>query len=152
MTLPRTLVLAAAISLAAFSRVDAQHEPAPVKVENHRPVAAHSAEHMSGWKALDAYHSTMMAVWHPAKEKNDFAPIRTQAEKLAQDADVWANAAIPQPCDTPDNRANIAKVKEESRALAVMVQSATDEQIRPALKALHDRFEVVNRSCKTTHH
>jgi len=153
MNIPGTFALAAALAFAALTPAAAQHEPAPVKIEKDRPAAAqHSMEHMSGWKELDAYHTVMMAVWHPAKEKNDLAPIRAQAAKLAQAAEVWVKAAIPSACDTPDNRTNIVKVSEESRALATLVQAGRDEQVKPALKALHDRFELVNRSCKVAHH
>ena len=120
-----------------------------------KPGAAHtghSMEHMSGWKELDAYHMVMMQVWHPAKEKGDLAPIRAQAGKLADAADTWAKAAVPSACDTPDNRSNIAKVQTESRALVTLAASGSDADLKAALAAVHERFELVNRGCKVSHH
>ena len=141
-----------ALSFAAFSSAAAQHEHPPTKVEKDTPATGHSAEHMSGWKELDAYHMVMMQVWHPAKEKNDLAPIRAQAGKLATAADTWAKAQIPSACDTPENRANVAKVQAESRALVALAAAGADAEVKAALAALHDRFELVNRGCKVSHH
>lgn len=116
--------------------------------EGHGASATGSMEHSSGWKELDAYHMVMMQVWHPAKEKGDMAPIRAKAGALAASADVVAAAAIPGACDTPANRGDVAKVQAESRALAALVASnASDTAVLAALRALHDRFETVNRGC-----
>jgi hypothetical protein len=148
-------VLVVSLSFIALSRASAQHEHPPVKVEKDKPAAArggHAQEHMSGWKELDAYHMIMMQVWHPAKEKGDLAPIRAQAGKLADAADAWANATVPSACDTPDNRANIAKVRTESRALVALAGSGGDADLKAALAAVHERFELVNRGCKASHH
>ena len=148
-------VLVASLSFVALSSASAQHEHPPVKVEKDKPAAAttgHTKEHMSGWKELDAYHMVMMQVWHPAKEKGDLAPIRAQASKLADAADVWAKAAVPSACDTPDNRSNIAKVQTESRALVTLAASGSDADLKAALAAVHERFELVNRGCKVAHH
>ena len=145
-------VVIVSLSFVALSSAAAQHEHPPTKVEKDKPAAAHSQEHMSGWKELDAYHMVMMQVWHPAKEKGDLTAIRAQAAKLADAADVWAAAAIPSACDTPANRANIAKVKTESRALVALASNGADADVKAALAALHDRFELVNRGCKVAHH
>ena len=148
-------VLVVSLSFVALSSASAQHEHPPVKVEKDKPAAGHSGhsqEHMSGWKELDAYHMVMMQVWHPAKEKGDLAPIRGQAGKLADAADVWARATVPSACDTPDNRANIATIRTESRALVTLAGSGSDADLKAALAAVHERFELVNRGCKVSHH
>lgn len=110
--------------------------------------AGASNEHMSGWKELDAYHMVMMRVWHPAKDKGDLAPIRAQAGALAASADTLQKGAIPAACDTPVNRDHVATVQRDSRSLAQLVATGSDAAVLEALRALHDRFEVVNRGCK----
>lgn len=144
------LQLSLAVSLLAGTAV-AQSAPPVVKVEKDHP-AGHSMEHMSGWRELDAYHMVMMRVWHPAKEKSDLKPIRAEADALVKAADTWAKAGIPKECDTPENRAAIQKVQSESVALAALVKAGSDKDVMASLKALHDRFEVVNKSCKVKHH
>jgi hypothetical protein len=148
----RKSFLVVSLSFVALSSAAAQHEHQPTKVEKDKPAVAHSKEHMSGWKELDAYHMVMMQVWHPAKEKSDLAPIRARAATLADAADVWAAAPIPSACDTPANRANIARVRTESRTLVALASNGTDADVKAALAALHDRFELVNRGCKVAHH
>ena len=148
----RLAVLTTALSLAVTSTAGAQHEHPPIKVEKGTPTAGHSAEHMSGWKELDAYHMVMMQVWHPAKEKADLSPIRAQAGKLSDSAEQLAKAAIPAACDTPANRDAVARVLADSRALATLAASGSDAQVKDALAALHERFEVLNRGCKAGHH
>lgn len=151
----RLIAAVTSLSLLALAPAAAQqHEHAPVKVEKDKPAtpAGHSMEHMSGWKELDAYHMVMMQVWHPAKEKGDLAPIRAQASQLAASADTLAGAAIPPACDTPANREAVTKVQADSRALATLVASGTDMQVKDSLKALHDRFEVLNKGCRAQHH
>ena len=114
----------------------------------HGTAGSATMEHTSGWKELDAYHMVMMQVWHPAKEKGDLAPIRARASALAASADSVAAATVPAACDTPVNRAEVAKVQAESRALAGLVAgNASDEAVLAALRSLHERFETVNRGC-----
>lgn len=153
------VTLALLATLAVASRADAQqqgHAGHAGHAGQHQPAqgahAAHggSNEHMSGWKALDDYHMVMMGVWHPAKEAKDLKPIRARAGALAERAAALVGAAIPAACDTPANRENLAKVGKESAALAKLVASGSDADVFAALKALHDRFELVNRSCKVT--
>lgn len=148
----RSAIVVAVLLVAVSSTARAQHEHPPTKVEKDKPAASHSMEHMSGWKELDAYHMAMMQVWHPAKEKGDLAPTRAQAGKLADAADQLAKAAIPAACDTQANRDTVARVQADSRALAALVASGDDAQVKDALAALHERFEVLNRGCKAGHH
>ena len=155
MRTPRLIAAVTSLSLLALAPAAAQqHEHAPVKVEKDKPAApaGHSMEHMSGWKELDAYHMVMMQVWHPARETSDLAPIRAQASRLAASADTLAGAAIPAACDTPANREAVTTVRADSRALATLVASGTDAEVKDALKALHDRFEVLNKGCRAQHH
>jgi hypothetical protein len=149
MRLNRLALAVTVLSLTAVSAVGAQQQSIPVKKD--APAATHSKEHMAGWKELDAYHMVMMGVWHPAKEKADLKPIRAKADSLALAADVWAKAAVPKACDSPDNRAMIARVNADSKALATLVKTGSDADVMAALKAVHDRFEVVNRGCKVGH-
>jgi hypothetical protein len=134
---------------AATKDAHAGHGAAAAKGAHGAHGAAGSTnEHMSGWKELDAYHMVMMRVWHPAKEKGDLAPIRAQAGALAASAETLQKGAIPAACDTPANREHVAAVQRDSHALAALVGNGSDAAVLDALRALHDRFEVVNRGCK----
>lgn len=109
------------------------------------PMGAH---HASGWKELDDFHTVMMAVWHPVRESNDLGPIRAQAGTLAERADAWAGSTPPASCDAAAAREGTPAVAADARALAALVErNGTDEEVRSALSALHDRFEGVMHAC-----
>ena len=156
-----SLALAAAVLAAATATTAAaQQQPAPPPAGHgqHGQHGAgervakdgHGSDHAaSGWKEMDAFHRFMMETWHPASSGNDLRPIRAKAGAMADAARAWAAAAVPKACDTPQTRETVARVATESRALADLVArpAATDAEIKSALKALHDRFEVVEHGC-----
>jgi hypothetical protein len=150
---------AALLLLAAPAQAQhAGHHPAPAKSDSGAH-AAHGAPtavrkdapHASGgWKEMDAFHNVMAATWHPAGQKNDLKPLRAQAGALAEAARTWAAAPVPKACDTPATRGTIAGLATDARAIAdrVAKPASTDAELKAALKALHDRFETVEESCK----
>jgi hypothetical protein len=147
----RSAALAAALVVVAATAAGAQSQQAIPVQKDKAPAAAHTGEHTSGWKELDAYHQVMMKVWHPAKAKGDLAPLRASTAQLAAAADAWAKAAVPEACDNADTRANVSLVAKESAALAGSAGGA-DTEVMAKLKALHDRFELVNQGCKVPAH
>ena len=146
-----------AVALVA-SAAAAQHSPAHQPPAGGTKVAKEPAEHgghhaaSSGWKELDAFHTLMMQTWHPASGANDLAPARAKAGAMADAARAWAAAAVPAGCDTAEVRATVARLATESRALADLAArpETTDAALKAALKALHDRFEVVEHGCHAT--
>lgn len=128
-----------------------EHASGHAAPDSSAPAAAH-AMHSSGWAELDDFHMVMMATWHPAKQKNDLAPIRARAAEMAAAADRWAESAAPGKCASPETEKAVAKVAAGSRALAGLVErNATDEEVKAALAALHDEFEGVEHGCADAH-
>lgn len=115
------------------------------------PLSAQEHHARSGWKELDAYHDVMSATWHPAKN-NDLKPIRAQADSLSASARRWSESKVPTACDTKPIKDAIADVVTGSAKVAQLVAAdATDADLRAALSAVHDRFEVVEKGCKPGH-
>lgn len=164
--LARLVLPAAGAALLLFAApAQAQHEghhPAPAKADSAKAHATHAAHgaptqvkkdapHAAGgWKEMDAFHNVMAATWHPAGQKNDLAPLRARAGELAAAARTWAAAPVPKACDTPATRSTVAGLATDARAIADLVAqpASTDAALKAALKALHDRFETVEESCK----
>lgn len=117
---------------------------------HHAQPAKPAADHaVSGWAALDAYHGFMMATWHPAKGKNDLAPLRAKATDMAVSAKALAESTPPKACDTPALRAAARGLAPATTNLAVAVaRGATDAELKAALSALHDQFETIESGCK----
>lgn len=102
----------------------------------------------SGWKELDAYHALMQATWHPAEEFGDMEPIRAKAMALASAATALAASTPPTRCGAPKLMETAKALAPQTRTVADMVKkNATNNQIKDSLKALHERFEVLEAGC-----
>lgn len=150
----RRLALTIALTAAVAAPLSAQTATAaqpPVKKDDH---AAMHAEHMKqgakadAWKELDAYHMLMMATWHPAKDKNDLAPMRGMAEAMVASAKAVAASKAPAMCQKPELAKAQAGLPAETQKVAALVSSkADDATLKAALKGLHDAFEVLEEGC-----
>ena len=104
----------------------------------------HGAAKAEGWKELDAYHQLMMATWHPAKDKNDLAPIRAKAAEMVASAKLVAASTSPTACQQPDLlKAQAALPMETEKVAAMVAAKASDVDLKAGLKGLHDRFDVL---------
>ena len=103
---------------------------------------------MSPWKELDAYHTLMMATWHPAKDKGDMAPMRAKAGDMVASATLLAASTAPKGCDAPKLKEAAAALPAATQAVAELVLTkASDAALKDALKGLHDKFEVLEMGC-----
>jgi hypothetical protein len=110
------------------------------KHENHEPKK-------TVWAELDAYHTVMSQTFHPAEEGN-LKPVLTRSQELADKAKVLANSTVPEKYQKKDVGAILKKLEQESLALHQMVTSKkSDEEIKKAIFALHDRFHEVMEKC-----
>lgn len=106
-----------------------------------------SAGDSNKWNELSAFHDVMSATFHPMEE-GDFKPIRARANEMAAKAKQWADSTPPKIYEKPEIKTNVAKLAQESKALAGLVaKSATDAQIKEWLSALHDRFHAIAGLC-----
>jgi hypothetical protein len=101
------------------------------------------------WKELDDFHAVMAETYHPL-EDGDFKPIRQRANELAARAKDWAASAVPENYTTkPEFKAVMDSLVKESQALAEMIaKNASDQEVKAALTALHDRFHQVEGMCQ----
>ena len=138
---PMTRSLLTAVSLSALVFV------APLTAQS----MDHGSDHhmSSGWKEMDAFHTLMAATWHPAKA-NDLKPIRAKADSLSLAAQAWSKAKVPMACDTGPLKTAIADVVTGTAKVEQLVaKSASDADLHAALHDVHERFEVVEKGCKT---
>lgn len=99
-----------------------------------------AADDSGKWSELSAFHDVMSATFHPMEE-GDFNPIRNRASEMATIATKWAGSTPPKVYDRLEIKTNVAKLAQESKALAALVaKKASDAQIKESLSALHDRF------------
>ena len=101
----------------------------------------------SGWGELDAFHSLLMATWHPA-EKDSVALARSLAATLSAAADAWVKSKGPKACDNAAMRQALPEIVASTKAYAsVAANSAKDADVKAALKKVHDGFEKAAMPC-----
>lgn len=155
-----TLLAAIALAFAHQATLQAQSKQPPEKKEQKAtpPAMDHSKmdhSQMAGgkaeaWKELDAFHMQMMATWHPAKGQNDMAPLKAKVGDMVAAAKVLAASKAPAGCQKPEMLKVQAELPVESQKLADMVKNkASDADLKTALSALHDKFEVLGDGCNT---
>ncbi|MDX1943341.1 MAG: hypothetical protein SFU99_22435 [Saprospiraceae bacterium] len=99
------------------------------------------------WKEMDEYHSVMSATFHPAEE-GDLKPVMTRAGELAQKAQAWKKSTAPAKFDTPEIKKSLTLLTKESKALGKMVKKGkSEEEVKKAIFALHDRFHEIMELC-----
>ncbi len=99
------------------------------------------------WREMDAFHSLLMAVYHPAR-KDTLQPLRLQASVLANVAAKWSASSPPASCNSEDTRGKVAAIAKESKALAGLVETkASDAALKKSITAVHDLFEPLAHEC-----
>jgi hypothetical protein len=106
------------------------------------------AEDSDRWNELSAFHDVMSATFHPMEE-GDLKPIRARAAEMADKAKQWDDSTPPKIYARPEIKRNVAKLAQESKALAGLVaRNAGDAQIKESLSALHDRYHEIAGQCR----
>lgn len=101
----------------------------------------------SQWSALDEFHKVMSATFHPSEDGN-LAPLKKNAEDLSAKAKLLNQSVIPVNFQKNGMKELLTKLEIESAALSQMVSAKkTDETLKNALSALHDRFHEIIGKC-----
>jgi hypothetical protein len=96
---------------------------------------------------MDAFHQTLHTAWHPAAERGDLRPARRQASALVARARAWGRTPPPASCAALPAGA-VDSVTADARAFAALApHRGNDARAMAALRALHARFEAVERGC-----
>ena len=128
------------VFLACSGKKEAEH------AHEHEQEAAASDD--TDWKEMDSFHMIMAETFHPYKDSSNLEPIKVHAEHLAMEAEKWVGSALPEKVNNEDVKANLEKLKTDTRALADLIKggSATDEQIGTALTGVHDQFHKIQEA------
>jgi hypothetical protein len=107
----------------------------------------------SEWVEMDSFHLIMAEAFHPYKDSANLEPVKRLSEELAQHAESWASATLPDKVNNDAVKAQLNQLKADTRALSTMIQSgATDEEIGTSLQALHDSFHRIMESWNGGNH
>jgi len=133
----KLLILSIAFSVVLVSCSDKKH------VEEEKTEVAETMD-SDEWTDMDSFHMVMAEAFHPYKDSTNLEPAKQLAEEMAQEADKWASASLPEKVNTEAVKALLAQLKTDTRSLADQVKNgAPDEAIGTSLKALHDSFHGI---------
>jgi superoxide dismutase len=100
-----------------------------------------------GWQTLKDFHQVMAQTFHPAEE-GDLGPVRRRAGELSTRAAALRDGEIPAGFRTPAVKEALDKLAREAVALERLVGKGSDEAVKKAIYALHDRFHEVMEECE----
>jgi hypothetical protein len=104
-------------------------------------------EMKSGWGELDAFHTLLMSVWHPA-QKDSLTMARSLAPTMVASAEGWAKSKGPAACDNAVARKALSALVADAKAYAGAVTAkANDAAVKAGLKKVHDGFETAGEPC-----
>ncbi|NJN28907.1 MAG: hypothetical protein HC819_24550 [Cyclobacteriaceae bacterium] len=108
------------------------------------PESATSSNDPDEWPDMDSFHMIMAEAFHPYKDSTNLGPVKVLAEEMAQEADKWAAASLPDKVNSEAVQAQLNQLKQDSRSLADKIKGgASDEEIGNSLKGLHDVFHGI---------
>ena len=101
-------------------------------------------EEFGDWKELDAFHKTMAKAYHPLKDSGNLDPTKQLINQLADEAEKWSSASLPDKVNTPAVKEKLQKLKTDAGALQNAIRDgASDDQIKERMIKLHDLFHEV---------
>jgi uncharacterized protein YfeS len=96
------------------------------------------------WPAMDSFHMTMAEAFHPLKDSGNVEPAMRLMGRLADEAEKWASAPLPEKVNNDDVKAKLEKLKTDLRDLSDDVNDgAPEDQIGTGLFTIHDQFHEI---------
>jgi hypothetical protein len=96
------------------------------------------------WVEMDSFHTILAEAFYPYKDSANLEPAKRLAEEMAVEAETWASASLPPKVNNAEMKAQLNKLKADTRALAEMIKGgASDEVIGTSLQALHNSFHSI---------
>lgn len=98
------------------------------------------------WPAMDKFHDRMAASFHPYKDSANLEPAKSHATELAQAADAWANAPLPEKLNNDEMKESLNQLRKDANAFAQLVQSGDSVMMGESLTALHTSFHKIQEA------
>ncbi|MGB2768422.1 MAG: hypothetical protein WBC88_01700 [Candidatus Zixiibacteriota bacterium] len=96
---------------------------------------------------LDQFHESLYFLWHRALPARDYETIKKTAPVIKAEVDSLMKVPVPAGCNIKGEEFEKRKsaLKDAVYGLAETCREGTEDDIDGALRAVHDRFEELNR-------
>lgn len=96
------------------------------------------------WPEMDAFHMTMAEAFHPLKDSGNVEPALRLMGQLADEAEKWAAAPLPEKMNNDAVKNQLEKLKTDLRVLADDVKNgAHADTVGATLHTIHDQFHEI---------
>ena len=95
------------------------------------------------WPEMDSFHTIMVDVYHPLKDSGNVRPIMARATELADEAEKWSSAALPEKVNNAEVKELLMQLKVGTRQLADRNKEGKEEVVRTQLHELHELFHKI---------
>jgi PBP1b-binding outer membrane lipoprotein LpoB len=109
-------------------------------------------EESGGWRELDSFHKIMAEAFHPIKDSGNIQPAKKLAAQMADEADRWASASLPEKVNNDEMKSNLQRLKADTRSLSDEInKGAADDVVKEKLISLHDQFHKIMEAWQGGH-
>ena len=98
------------------------------------------------WPEMDEFHMMMAESFHPYKDSSNLEPAKANAADMANLAEKWTTAPLPEKVNTDEVKANLEQLKNDAAAFAQTVQAGDTVKIGESLTSLHDLFHKLQEA------
>jgi hypothetical protein len=98
------------------------------------------------WPGMDEFHMIMAESFHPYKDSANLEPAKANAAEMAQVAERWATAALPEKVNSDRTKATLTELKDATAAFVATVESGDEAAMGDALTNLHDLFHKLQEA------
>jgi hypothetical protein len=98
------------------------------------------------WPEMDEFHMIMAESFHPYKDSANLDPARANAAEMANVAEKWVNAPLPERVNNDEVKASLEQLRTQAASFAQVVQTGDSTQISTSLTELHDLFHKLQEA------
>lgn len=108
------------------------------------PKSGHFVSNQDEWPEMDSFHMTMAEAFHPLKDSGNVEPALRLMDQLADEAEKWAEAPLPEKMNNEKVKNQLRKLKTDLHELAADARNgAPTEKVGAALHIIHDQFHEI---------
>ncbi len=98
------------------------------------------------WKGMDEFHMIMAESFHPFRDSSNVEPAKQYAREMVQLAEKWSANELPSKVDNEKVKQLLEELKNESVALADLVEIGDESAIGTSLTKVHDVFHQLQEA------
>lgn len=114
--------------------------------EHHDGDTDHHVTSSDPWDEMDEFHMIMAESFHPFKDSSNLEPAKANAVAMAEAAEKWHSAPLPENADTEEIKTKLARLNLEAATFVETAKAGDDKVIGESLTKIHDLFHELQEA------